>query len=79
MERIKLDPRHRDVLIVKCGPLGERRFGAWHMAYSGLSTFVDRLIRSLYSVPEYRKAEEVRRLEQQIYGMAPRGHSLKAN
>jgi hypothetical protein len=67
MGRIKLDARHRDATIIKSGSLSERKFAAWHMAYSGQSTYVDRHIRSLYVVSEQRRRDEIRRLEGLIY------------
>ena len=47
MRSINLDVRHKDVTIVKSGPVGKRKFASWHLAYSGQSTFVDRNIRSI--------------------------------
>jgi hypothetical protein len=79
MQSIKSDVRHRDVTIIKHAPLEKRKFAAWHMAYSGQFTYVDRHIRSLYSVPEHRNREEVRMLESLIYELVVRSpHSKRA-
>ncbi|MFC0407393.1 BLUF domain-containing protein [Roseomonas elaeocarpi] len=34
-ERIQLDPRHQDTVVLECGPASRREFGAWSMAYAG--------------------------------------------
>jgi len=33
-ERIQIDPRHADTVVLACGP-AEREFGDWSMAYAG--------------------------------------------
>ena len=33
MERIRADPRHQDIAILSNGPIAERAFGDWTMAY----------------------------------------------
>lgn len=40
MERIRRDPRHRDVAIVYEEEIPARRFETWELAYAGPSTFV---------------------------------------
>ena len=34
-EAIQHDPRHSDVVVLEAGPVPEREFGAWSMAYAG--------------------------------------------
>lgn len=34
-EHIQCDPRHGDVVVLDAGPVAERSFGAWSMAYAG--------------------------------------------
>lgn len=41
-ERIQLDDRHSDTTILQVGPVADRGFGAWSMAYAGRHP-VDRL------------------------------------
>jgi hypothetical protein len=40
MERIRCDPRHRDLAIVYHEAIQARRFETWELAYAGPSTFV---------------------------------------
>ncbi len=40
MDRIRCDPRHRDIEIVYREKLPSRRFETWALAYAGPSTFV---------------------------------------
>ncbi len=40
MDRIRSDPRHRDIEIVYREKLPRRRFETWALAYAGPSTFV---------------------------------------
>lgn len=40
MERIRTDPRHRDVEVVYREAIPQRRFETWALAYAGPSTFV---------------------------------------
>ena len=40
LDKLHLDPRHRDILIVQRGPATVRRCSGWNMAYSGSSTGV---------------------------------------
>ena len=47
MEAITRDSRHNQVRFVECGPLPERRFKAWSMAYFGPSVFVSRYVTRL--------------------------------
>ncbi len=47
MQRLHADPRHEGIIIVEHGPVSERRFGNWAMAYSGPSQFVARRITHL--------------------------------
>lgn len=35
--RIEIDPRHRNLRLIDCGPLPERRFGQWSMCARVLS------------------------------------------
>jgi len=57
MSRICLDPRHDRVNILSVQPCSIRRFGQWDMAYSGLSSYVDRHIRPLFQ--DLSEAERV--------------------
>jgi len=40
LERLRRDPRHRDIEIVYRQPIPARRFNTWALAYAGPSTFV---------------------------------------
>ena len=44
MGRIKVDPRHRDVRIIREAPGVARLFDRWSMAYSGPARYFDREI-----------------------------------
>jgi hypothetical protein len=47
MDTISIDPRHKQVTVVREGALDERRYADWSMAYSGPSLYVDRHVRPL--------------------------------
>jgi len=47
MENIRGDARHEQVRVVDQGPLAQRRFKDWSMAYSGPSVFVSRYVTRL--------------------------------
>lgn len=47
MDAITVDSRHDQVRIVERGPLAQRRFKDWSMAYSGPSVFVSRHVTQL--------------------------------
>jgi hypothetical protein len=49
MESIRVDPRHRNLVVVADEALEARYFPNWTMAYSGPSFYVDRQIRPLLS------------------------------
>lgn len=34
-ERIQCDPRHQETVILSAGPVAQREFGQWSMAYAG--------------------------------------------
>lgn len=48
MSNVLLDSRHDRVKILSAQPCAARRFQGWDMAYSGLSSYVDRHIRPLF-------------------------------
>ena len=55
------DPRHDQIMIVARGPIAERRFPDWSMAYFGPSQFVSRHVTRLLNDPplaEQRRAAQ---------------------
>ncbi len=44
MTRIRSDARHTDIVVVAQGPIEQRQFARWAMAYSGPSIFVARTV-----------------------------------
>jgi len=50
MGSIRADPRHH-WLSEHVQPITNRSFGAWSLGYEGQSTYVDRLVRSLFAAP----------------------------
>jgi hypothetical protein len=51
MLSIDRDLRHREVRVTQEGPIVNRRFGDWQLAYQGPSQFVGRPIASLHAAP----------------------------
>lgn len=51
MAEISADPRHEQLMIVARGPIIERRFPDWSMAYFGPSQFVSRHVTRLLNNP----------------------------
>lgn len=51
MDAVTRDARHDHVLIVEQGPIAERRFADWSMAYFGPSQFVSRHVTRLLNDP----------------------------
>ena len=61
MADICRDPRHDQILIVHQGPIAERRFADWSLAYLGPSQFVSRHVTRLLNEPspaQHRRAVE---------------------
>lgn len=61
MASILRDPRHDQILIVDRGPIAERRFADWSLAYFGPSQFVSRHVTRLLdspSLPERRRSSK---------------------
>lgn len=45
--KLQADVRHEAFTVINRGPLAERRFGAWDMAYSGAAHFVKKRVTLL--------------------------------
>lgn len=61
MHRVSRDTRHHEIVIVEQGPLEQRRFDTWGMAYFGPSQFVSRHVTRLLNDPspaERRRAAD---------------------
>ncbi|WP_298191021.1 BLUF domain-containing protein [Novosphingobium sp.] len=61
MHRVTCDIRHDEIVIVEQGPLEQRRFDTWSMAYFGPSQFVSRHVTRLLNDPspaERRRAAD---------------------
>lgn len=61
MASISHDQRHDQVTVVQHGPIAERQFSDWSMAYRGPSKFVSRHVTRLLANPspaEQRRAAE---------------------
>ncbi len=46
MEKLRQDPRHADVQVVRAHQFTRRHFSDWSMAYGGSSIYVAHLVRS---------------------------------
>lgn len=51
MTSIRNDPRHHSI-SEHSSPIEKRSFGAWSLGYEGQSTYVDRVVRSVYAGPD---------------------------
>ena len=48
LPKLLADPRHDGLVVAKHGPLAERQFSAWSLAYSGSSKFVTNHIMPMF-------------------------------
>lgn len=55
MDKLTLDPRHDQLLIVDRAPLDKRQFAGWSMAYFGPSQFVNRHVTRLLNNPSQQE------------------------
>lgn len=51
LQSLRADPRHTDIVIVERGPIPERRFPEWSMAYAGQSQFIGRQVKRVLNNP----------------------------
>ena len=61
LQALRGDTRHTDIVIVERGPVPERRFAEWCMAYAGQSQFIGRQIKRVLNNPspgELRRAAD---------------------
>lgn len=50
MASIRRDPRHHSLCEYE-KPIAKRSFGAWSLGYEGRASYVDRMVRVLFSTP----------------------------
>lgn len=60
-ERLQLDPRHEDLVVLRSGYVAHRDFGDWSMAYAGASASVALSLSKPLSQPSMNelKADEI--------------------
>lgn len=65
---LQADPRHEGLVLAKYGPLAERRFDGWSLAYSGPAHYVQSRVQLLFSAADPKRRDRAaRRLAELMY------------
>ena len=71
-QNLQSDPRHGDLVVADHGPVAERRFDRWDLAYSGPAQYVSKRVRPLFDaadpIGQARSARWMVRLMQELNG-----------
>jgi hypothetical protein len=72
MARIRRDPRHRDVQVVRTAPIQRRRFPTWSLAYAGDASYIARHIEPLMDADPDTNAHRIDELIDLMYLLTTR-------
>lgn len=65
---VQADPRHDSLVVASHGPLAERRFDGWSLAYSGPAHYVHKRVLQLFNAADpIRRDQAARWLAELMY------------